>query len=342
MENKLKKRIGFLLFNDIQALDLFGPQEVFAEANLVGTEMSFDYETLLVSADGKPVHTQSGVEIAAQCSLDDCPPLHTLIIPGGIGSRAHRIDQQVIDWITEQASSTSRLGSVCTGLFILARTGLLSGLRVTTHWHNADEARAAFPDLIIEDDAIFIRQGSIITAAGVTAGIDMALSLVEEDMGAEIAANVAKELIVFLRRSGGQKQYSSFLANQSAVDTRFTDLMAWIADNLTENLSTESLAARACLSERHFRRVFLETYGQTPAATVERLRIDIAKDWLVQGGRSIAEIAYEVGFQSPDVFTRAFERLVGVTPRTYQQQFGPGREEPDAPASEASEEPWLV
>lgn len=321
MDTKRTKRIGFLIFDDIQALDLFGPQEVFAEANLVGADLSFSYETILVSHDGGPVSTQSGVEVSAQCSLAACPPLHTLIIPGGIGSRQHRISEEVIAWVTKQSETAARMGSVCTGLFILARTGLLNGLRTTTHWHNTKEAREAFPELTIEEDAIFIREGSFITAAGVTAGIDMALSLVEEDMGAQIAVEVAKELIVYLRRSGGQKQFSSFLAHQANVDSRFSDLIVWMADNLCGDLSTEALAERVSLSERHFRRVFLEEHGQTPAALVEHLRIDVAKDWLTQGGRSIAEIAHETGFHSTDVFTRSFDRLVGVTPSMYRQQF---------------------
>ncbi len=324
MDIKRTKRIGFLIFDDIQALDLFGPQEVFAEANMVGADLSFSYETILVSHDGKPVCTQSGIEISAQCSLEDCPPLHTLIIPGGIGSRPHRISQEVITWVKEQAATAVRVGSVCTGLFILARTGLLNGLRATTHWHNADEAREAFPELTIEEDAIFIREGAIITAAGVTAGIDMALSLIEEDMGAQIAVEVAKELIVYLRRTGGQKQFSSFLAHQANVDSRFSDLIVWMADNLCGDLSTEALAERVNLSERHFRRVFLEEHGQTPAALVEHLRIDVAKDWLTHGGRTIAQIAHDTGFQSPDVFTRSFERLVGVTPSIFRRQFAAG------------------
>ncbi|WP_300532510.1 GlxA family transcriptional regulator [Maricaulis sp.] len=322
MAEKRTIRIGFLVFEGIQALDLFGPQEVFAEANSCGSDTATSYETLLISETGENVTTESGVTIGAHASLDNCPPLHTLIVPGGAGSRPDRIPQRVVDWVSRRATETRRLGSVCTGLFILARTGILDGRPVTTHWHHVDEAAKAFPNLNIAADALFVRDDGIITAAGITAGIDMALSLVEEDMGAGVAAQVARELVVFLRRPGGQNQYSSLLQRQAAENDKFAGLLAWIADNLTEDLSVEALAARACLSERHFRRSFKDLHNETPARAIERIRIDVAKDWLSASRLSIAEIARSVGFQSADAFRRAFERQVGATPRDYRQRFG--------------------
>ncbi|MFT6542114.1 MAG: transcriptional regulator GlxA family with amidase domain, partial [Maricaulis maris] len=175
MSTKRKIRIGFLIFDGLQALDLFGPQEVFAEANACAGRTSCEYDTVLISPTGKSVTTESGIVIGAHASFDTCPALHTLIIPGGSGTRATRITQDVIDWINEQSGRTERIGSVCTGLFILARTGLLDGRTVTTHWKFVEEAQQQFPGLNIEPDALFIRDGQIITAAGITAGIDMSL-----------------------------------------------------------------------------------------------------------------------------------------------------------------------
>ncbi|MEQ9586769.1 MAG: GlxA family transcriptional regulator [Parvibaculaceae bacterium] len=321
MNDTRTRRIGFFIFNDMQALDLFGPQEVFAEANQFADGDAIRYETILISLDGGPVRTQSGVSIHAHESIYDTKQLHTLIIPGGAGSRIDRVSEVVIEWVRDQARSAVRVCSVCTGLFILARTGLLDGRATTTHWHNVDEAREAFPDLNIVDDAIFVRDGSIITAAGITSGIDLALSLIEEDMGPKIAANVAKELVVFLRRPGGQRQFSSLLRRQSTADTRFSDMIAWIADHLTEDLSTETLAQRACLSERHFRRVFSQIHGETPVEAVERIRIAVAKEWLTATRQTMSAISDATGFRSTDAFSRAFERLVGVRPSEYRQRF---------------------
>ncbi len=317
-----KKRIGFLVFDRMQALDLFGPLEVFEEANRSASTKSFEYETIIVSENGANVTTVSRVEIGVHTSMADCPSLHSLIIPGGGGSREEMISQEVIDWISAQAKQAERIASVCTGLFILARTGILDGCAVTTHWHYVDEAKVSFPDLQFDPNALFIRNGNIITAAGVTSGIDMALALVGEDMGSDIASKVARELVVFLRRPGGQDQYSSLLRRQTTSNDKFSNMLVWIADNLTEDLSSEVLAARASLSERHFRRAFKSALSETPAQAIERIRIDVAKEWLATSGISIAAVSQNVGFHSSDSFRRAFERLVGVTPSAYRQRFG--------------------
>lgn len=316
------RTIGFLAFDGLQALDLFGPQEVFAEVNQLKPPPHEAYRTVLISADGRPVATQSGVRIEVDCSLLDAPPVHTLLIPGGAGARPHLIGQPVIDWIAAQAPRVSRLGSVCTGLLILARTGLLDGMQVTTHWRNMDEAREHFPHLDFVDDAIFTRSGKLFTAAGITSGIDMALSLVEEDHGADVAAQVARELVVFLRRPGGQRQFSSLLHGQSVADNRFSDLLVWIADNLCEDLSSPALADRVGMSERHFRRVFESIHRETPASAVERIRVETAKQWLISRKMSVGQVASVVGYRSADAFSRAFHRLAGVRPVEFQQRFG--------------------
>jgi len=314
-------RIGFLVFDGLQALDLFGPQEVFVEANKFGGPDKPRYETVLISKNGRVITTESGVKISASHSLSSCPPLHTLLIPGGAGSRPDKIPQQTVDWIAGRAERVQRIGSICTGLFILARTGLLDDHRVTTHWHNAEEAAAAFPSLNIDDDALFVREGKVVTAAGITSGIDMALALVEEDMGSAVAASVARELVVFLRRPGGQAQFSSLLSRQSVRRSQFSDLLVWIADHLSEDLSTEVLASKAHLSERHFRRAFQLAHGESPAQAVERIRIEVAKNFLSGSDLQISSIASNVGYRSADAFRRAFERLTGINPRSYRERF---------------------
>jgi transcriptional regulator GlxA family with amidase domain len=324
MRHGRTKRIGFLVYDGLQALDLFGPQEVFEEASKHASKAASRYETLIVSEDGAAVTTESGVVIGAHTSMRDCPALHTLIIPGGAGSREEHISQAVVDWVKSRAGNVDRVASVCTGIFILARTGLLDGRPVTTHWHHVEEAAARFPKLQIRPDALFVRAGPVVTAAGISAGIDMALALVEEDLGADIASDVAKELVVFLRRPGGQNQFSSLLRQQAAASDKFSTLLAWIADNLTEDLCTDALAARVCLSERHFRRTFKDVVGETPARAVERIRTEAAKNWLASTRLPVAQVSRNVGFQSADAFRRAFERLTGVSPSDYRQRFAAG------------------
>ena len=317
-----KITIGFLAFDGIQALDLFGPFDAFAEANSASPSSGCRYELIIVSEHGKPVTTESGVVIQTQVSIDNCPALHTLVIPGGAGTRNEKISQRLIDWITLTAATTKRICSVCTGLFILARTGLLDGRAATTHWNFVDEISLLYPSINIQPDALYIKDGRFITAAGITAGIDMTLSLIEEDMGPKSASAVARMLVMFFRRPGGQNQYSSFLQQQEKSTDRFADLIAWIADNLTEELSTSSLAARVYLGERQFTRKFKEVYGTTPSRNVERIRIDVAKNWLLSTSNSITTISQQTGFQSADSFRRSFERVNGIGPSEYRSRFG--------------------
>lgn len=322
MTSKQTRHIGYFVFDGIQALDLFGPLDAFDEVNALHTQLVPPYKNIIVSLSGDAVMTASGVSIAAHCSIDDCPPLDTLIIPGGAGSRPHLIPQTAIDWVTMQGRRGVRLGSVCTGLFILARTGLLDGKRVTTHWQHAKQMQSTFPALQIDIDALFVRTEKFFTAAGVTAGIDMALALIEEDHGSRLAAEVARQLVMYVKRAGGQKQYSSLLAHQTDSPDRFAELILWIADHLSEDLSPMMLAARVHLSERQFRRRFQQAFGETPTRFVERMRIEQARDWLTNCTHPIEKIARLAGFESADVFRRAFERHYGVAPSDYRSRFG--------------------
>jgi transcriptional regulator GlxA family with amidase domain len=314
-------KVGFLVYDGLQALDLFGPQEALCAANQLCGAGDLKYETLIIGETNRPITTESGISIGVQTDIQNCPKLHTLIIPGGSGSRRENISENVIEWVAQQAARSSRVGSVCTGLFILARTGVLDGRLVTTHWNHIDEAKKEFPDITLEPDALYIRDGKIITSAGVTAGIDMALALIEDDMSVNIASMVARHLVVFHTRPGGQDQYSSLLKLQTKSQNRFGDLIVWIANNLQEDLGIAGLAARVFLSERQFRRIFNQTFGESPGRAVERIRIDVAQDLLTSKSMSIEQISVDTGFQSADAFRRAFYRRTGVNPTDYRLRF---------------------
>lgn len=321
MTDKTKLRVGFLVYDGLQALDLFGPQEAFAAANRYCGVDDRRYETLVIGETGRPITTESGISIGVHTDIQSCPRLHTLIIPGGAGSRRENISDNVVEWVRRQTRQTKRIGSVCTGLFILARTGVLDGRLATTHWQHIEEAKKEFSKLKLAADALYIRDGKIVTSAGVTAGIDMALALIEEDLSVNLASMVARELVVFLKRPGGQDQFSSLLKLQEKTQDRFGDLVVWIANNLQEDLCIERLAARVFLGERQFRRIFNQTYGESPGRAVERIRIDVAQVLLTSKSMSIEQISVDTGFQSADAFRRAFYRRTGVNPTDYRQRF---------------------
>lgn len=319
MARRKPHRIGYLVFDGVQALDLFGPLDAFAEANsqIDGAR----YENVVISETGGPVTTSSGVALNAHASIRDCAPIDTLIIAGGSGARAIDFSNDVIGWVSQIAPTLQRFGSICTGLFILAQTGLLAGRQVTTHWHHTREAQERFPDLEVVDDALFLREGKIFTAAGVTAGIDMALALIEDDFGPSAASLVARHLVVFVKRPGDQRQYSSILRHQTQAAGEFADLTAWIADHVADDLSSEDLAERVGLSERQFRRRFAQAFGETPTRYIERVRIETACGWLTGETQPVDAIARQAGFSNADTFRRTFERLRGVTPSEYRNRF---------------------
>ena len=323
MAQQKPMKIGFLAFDGMQALDLFGPLEVFQSANdQLGNDRC--YELYVLTRDGGSVTTSSGVQVTAHYALSDCPKLHTLVIAGGSGARRADFPGETLNWIKHNAASIRRVCSVCTGLFILARTGLMEGCRTTTHWQHIDEARRAFPDLTVDAEALFLRNDKYATSAGVTAGIDLALSLIEEDLGPTIASRVARHLVVFVKRPGDQRQYSSMLREQTRASDTLADLIAWIPGHLTEPLGAEVLAERVNLSERQFRRRFLQTTGQTPVKYIEQLRIETACEWLLNQSGSIEQIAQSVGYVSADSFRRAFIRLRGISPSEYRARFSGG------------------
>ncbi|MEP6936811.1 MAG: GlxA family transcriptional regulator [Chthoniobacterales bacterium] len=317
------KRIGFLGFDGITALDLVGPAEAFATASMVKENGARRrcYEVITIGLSSKPFVAESGIAFQPQKTIKTAPALDTLIVPGGRGLRQPAICQAISTFLKARSAQTRRIASVCTGVYALAATGLLDGRKCTTHWRFAADVAQRFPRILIQGDAIFLKDGPFYTSAGVTAGIDLSLSLIEEDCGPEIALSVARELVVYLKRSGGQEQYSEPLKFQSQSTDRFADLAAWIAGHLHRDLSLDILARRACFSPRHFARRFKAIFGATPADFIEKLRLDEARRQLSEARNSIENVGALVGFHSPQAFRRAFNRQVGINPLTYRRRF---------------------
>jgi transcriptional regulator GlxA family with amidase domain len=321
------KRIGLLLFDGITALDVAGPMEAFASARLPGDERGTTscYELLTIGLTAKDVVAESGLILKPGTTLAGCPRLDTLIIPGGRGLREGRTSLVVANWVKSRAATTRRIASVCTGIFGLAPTGLLDGNTVTTHWRYADDLSRKFPALKVEANALFLNNGRIYTSAGITAGIDLCLALIEEDYGRPAALMVARELVVFMKRPGGQEQYSEPLRFQIDSTDSTTLVAAHIRSHLNRDLSVDALARLAHLSYRQFSRRFKAAFHCSPAAYVEAVRLDEARTRLCETRCNINQLAASVGFASDDAFRRAFERRFGVSPGHYRSRFGAQR-----------------
>jgi transcriptional regulator GlxA family with amidase domain len=330
---ELKKRIGFLAFDDFQALDLVGPADAFGSDAMrdqfspaTDREHHRPYEIVVIGLTGKKLVSSAGLSLLAHVGPDTRMRFDTLIVPGGAGLRRPGVGEKAVKWITSRAPGIRRIASVCTGLYGLAPTGLLDGRTVTTHWSAVDDIRKRYPKLEINPDAIFIKSGKFYTSAGITAGIDLALALIEEDLGPDAALAVAREMIVYFKRPGGQNQFSEPLKFQVSSSDRFKNLAAWIHSHLEDDLSVEALAARTFLSVRQFRRAFKEEIGVNPATFVEEARLAEASRRLAASRRrvNIEGISRSVGYRSADVFRRAFERRFRVTPANYRSRFGSG------------------
>lgn len=316
----MTKLIGLLAFSGVNALDLTGPCEVFATAN----ERAGDappYRLAICCLGGSPGRSEQGFAFGGTPGAEAEEGFDTIIVPGGAGLRDPETNRAAADWILSRAQQARRVVSVCTGLYGLAATGLLDGRRATTHWRFCRDVARLHPQIRIEPDAIFIRDGRFYTSAGITAAIDLSLALVEEDLGPSAALAVARELVVYLKRPGGQLQYSEPLRFQSRASDRFADLAAWIPANLDRDLSVEALAARVHLSRRQFSRAFKATFAASPADYVETLRLSEATRHLSAGRGSVDSVAASVGYASADAFRHAFERRYGVSPTSYRARF---------------------
>ncbi|MDA2803880.1 GlxA family transcriptional regulator [Nocardiopsis suaedae] len=321
-------RVVFLLFEGFQTLDLTGPWEVFRCAG--HRDGAYACRTVartagaVASGSGLPVHAARGV---AGPGAADPADADTLVVVGGNGVDAACRDEALVRWTAEAGARARRVVSVCSGAFLLAAAGLLDGRRVTTHWRRAAQLARAHPEVRVDADPVFIRDGRIWTSAGVTAGMDLALALVEEDHGRDVAHEVARELVLFLRRPGSQSQFSVPLWSRQPSTDPVREAVRAVHSRLDARHTVESLAERAGLSPRHFQRRFAAEIGVGPAEFVERVRVEAAQRVLAEGGDPVEAVARRCGFGSAETLRRAFQRRVGVAPSEYRSRFGQMKED---------------
>ncbi len=315
-----RRRIEILAFPRVQLLDVAGPLQVFATANDLAHEAGEAprYAPHVVAPQAGAVVASAGLPLIAE-ALPSVGGLDTLMVAGGAGVHDLAADRDVLRWIARRAGQARRTASVCTGAFALAAAGLLDGRRVTTHWRHCADLARRYPSLQVETDPIFVHDGEVWTSAGVTAGIDLALAFVEADCGRAASLAVARRLVVFARRPGGQAQFSAGLA--LAAEPDFDALNTWMAGNLQQDLSVPRLADRAGMSERSFARRYHAATGVTPSRAVERLRVEAAREALGMTQRSIKDVARRCGFGSEETMRRSFLRVLAVAPRDYRLRF---------------------
>lgn len=313
------RRVVLVAFEGMQSLDLTGPLEVFSTAERLAPGR---YTTEVVSSGGLGLRTNSGLTLAPDRSTAACRgKVDTLVVTGGSGVREAARDEGLVRWLRSAAARSRRVASVCTGTFLLGAAGLLDGKRVTTHWASADRLAQLYPGAEVDPDRIYVRDGHIWTSAGVTAGIDLALALVEDDHGREAALEVARWLVVFTRRPGGQSQFSAPLAAQSAEREPLREVQEAVLADPSGDLSVERLAARASMSPRNFARVFRRETGLTPAVWVETARVERARQLLEAASSPVETIASDCGFGTVETMRRAFRRRLGVSPGEYRDRF---------------------
>jgi len=315
------KKIAMIGFEQANALDITGPMEVFASANTV--EGSHErYAVSLYSFDGKPFTVSSGIRLIPVGDLSAIPKdCDTLILAGGEGVQAFTPDSALILWLKQQAGSFQRLVSVCTGSFLLAYAGLLEDKKATTHWLACQFLQEMYPDIQLEENAIYTRDGNVYTSAGVTTGIDLSLALVEEDYGHRVAMAVARLLVLYLHRPGGQRQFSQVLQAQHDGGGEFEEILHWINGNLAQAINIDKLARLACLSPRQFNRRFQQAFGDTPMHYISQQRLEKSRLMLENSESSIKQVARDCGYQSTETLRRKFNQHYGISPQEYQQRF---------------------
>ena len=309
------RRVVIVGLPPVQILDVSGPLEVFSNApgytvqlGNPGTDASLQTNRGIALSGALPIHEIKG-------------PIDTLVIAGGPGSETGSYDESFVAWIADASTRSRRVASICTGAFLLGAAGLIDGKNVVTHWKFCDELARKFPLASVQPDPIYLKDGSIYTSAGITAGIDLCLALLEEDLGHEAALNVARYLVMFLVRPGGQAQYSHMLSRQAITSKPLRELQVWTLENLREDLTVEKLAERIGMSPRHFTRVCLRETKMNPGQFVDRMRVEAAQQMIDSSNMGLKEIADECGFSSADAMRRTFLRVLGVTAGEYADRF---------------------
>jgi transcriptional regulator GlxA family with amidase domain len=317
--------VAILLYPGVQSLDVAGPVEVFHAAQRVleaSGSRRRGYAIRTLSRDGAPVRSSSGLTLTPDGALAaDAGPLDTLLVPGGDGREQACADPATVAWVAAAAGRARRTAGVCTGAFLLARAGMLDGRRATTHWASARELQREHPAVHVDADPIFVRDGHVWTSAGVTAGMDLALALVEEDLDRDVALLIARHLVLFLRRPGNQSQFSATLAAQRTGRAPLREVQRLVVEDVAGDHSVEAMAARANMSPRHFARAFAAEAGVTPARYVERVRLEAARRRLEDTEEPIAAVAAACGFGTAETMRRAFLRALSVSPAEYRRRF---------------------
>jgi transcriptional regulator GlxA family with amidase domain len=319
------RRVVIAVFPEVDLLDVTGPAEVFSLANREAGARA-GYEVQLAAPARGAVTTSAGVRLLADIAFAEVEGvLDTLLVPGAVDMGPHgpvaRIDADIVDWVRRVAPQARRVASVCVGAHVLAAAGLLDGRTATTHWSTAAQLAAEHPAVTVDPDPIFVRSGNVWTGAGISACMDLALALVTEDLGEEVALTVARQLVMYLKRQGGQSQFSVPLSRPAASRRDIDDLRMFIAENLAADLSAAALAGRMCLSERHFARVFRQETGTSPAAYVEAARVEAARRLLEGTDQPLDEVAEGCGFGSVETLHRALRKQIGTTPAAYRRRF---------------------
>lgn len=312
-------RIAILAPPGVQSLDVVGPAEVFWDASR-RRHGPATYDLRIIGTSAGPISGTGGLRLVPDATIADLDePIDTLLVGGD--PTLPPVDPKVIEWIARRAPEARRYGSICTGAFLLAEAGLLDGRRVTTHWETADELARRYPRVMVEPDRIFMRDGSLCTAAGVSAGMDLALALVEEDFGRDLALAVARYMVLFLKRPGGQSQFSAHLLAQATEKSRIRETQEYILDHLTDDLTVDKLARHAGMSTRNFARTFHRETGITPADFIRAARVDAARRLLEDSSLPLKQLAFESGFGTVGVMRRAFLNSIGVGPQDYRTRF---------------------
>ena len=317
------RTIALLGFDGVAALDITGPYEVFSLPTYLAQDKTVPpYQIVLLADQPGPVRSASGLSLIANASWRNFrDKVDTLLICGGPDMTGLQRNQKLLPWLRTMARRTRRIGSICTGAFLLAEAGLLKNRRATTHWREASRLAQEYPSITVEPDAIYVKDGHVYTSAGITAGMDLALALVEEDLGRDIALAVARMLVLFLKRPGGQSQFSTQLQAQTTEGQQLTSLLKWLAQHHHEPMTVEDMAAQAGMSPRTFARVFVAETGDTPALYLEKLRLELAVRLLETTGTSLDVTAQKCGFTGHEQLRRTFQRHKGITPQAYQQRF---------------------